>query len=66
MKLLLDQGLLLSAVVLLHDNDIDTIHIGEIGISETEDAVIVKRGRGEMRIVATLDADFHNIFKCRD
>ncbi|MGG6270397.1 DUF5615 family PIN-like protein [Leptolyngbya sp. AN03gr2] len=59
MKLLLDQGLPLSAAALLRDADIDAIHVGEIGMSEAEDADIIQRGRNEGRIVVTLDADFH-------
>ncbi|MBW4686088.1 MAG: DUF5615 family PIN-like protein [Komarekiella atlantica HA4396-MV6] len=37
MKLLLDQVLPLSAATLLRDAGIDTIHLGEIRMSETED-----------------------------
>lgn len=59
MKLLLDQGLPLSAAALLRDVDIDTIHVGEIGMSEAEDADIIQQARDEGRIVVTLDADFH-------
>jgi len=59
MKLLLDQGLPLSAAALLRDAGIDTIHVGEIGMSEAEDAEIIQRARVEERVVATLDADFH-------
>ena len=59
MKLLLDQGLPLSAAALLRDADIDTIHVSEIGMSEAEDADIIQRARDEERIVVTLDADFH-------
>ena len=43
MKLLLDQGLPLSAAALLRDAGIDTIHVGEIGMSEAEDAEIIQR-----------------------
>jgi predicted nuclease of predicted toxin-antitoxin system len=59
MKLLLDQGLPLSAAALLRDANIDTIHVGEIGMSEAEDADIIQRARDEERVVVTLDADFH-------
>lgn len=59
MKLLLDQGLPLSAAALLRDAGIDTIHVGEIGMSEAEDAEIIQRSRVEERVVATVDADFH-------
>jgi predicted nuclease of predicted toxin-antitoxin system len=61
MKLLLDQGLPLSAAALLRDAGIDAIHVSEIGMSETEDAGIIQRARDEGRIVATLDADFHTL-----
>ena len=59
MKLLLDQGLPLSAAALLRDAEIDAIHVGEIGMSEAEDADIIQQARDEGRIVVTLDADFH-------
>ncbi len=38
MKLLLDQGLPRSAAALLRNVNIDTIHVGEIGLSAGEDA----------------------------
>ena len=61
MKLLLDQGLPLSAAALLRDEGIDTIYVGEISMSEAEDADIIQKARDEARIVATLDADFHTL-----
>jgi predicted nuclease of predicted toxin-antitoxin system len=61
MKLLLDQGLPLSAAALLRDAGIDTIHVGEIGMSAAEDADIIQRAKEETRIIATLDADFHTL-----
>jgi predicted nuclease of predicted toxin-antitoxin system len=60
-KLLLDQGLPLSAAALLRDADIDAIHVGEIGMSEAEDADIIQRAGDEGRTVAPLDADFHTL-----
>jgi predicted nuclease of predicted toxin-antitoxin system len=61
MKLLLDQGLPLSAAALLRDEGIDTIHVGEIGMSAAEDADIIQRARDEDLTVVTLDADFHTL-----
>jgi predicted nuclease of predicted toxin-antitoxin system len=61
MKLLLDQGLPLSAAALLRDASIDTIHVGEIGMSQAEDAEIIQKAREEERVVITLDADFHTL-----
>lgn len=61
MKLLLDQGLPLSAAALLRDIGIDTVHVGEIGMSKAEDTEIIRRAIEEERVVATLDADFHTL-----
>ncbi|MBW4681121.1 MAG: DUF5615 family PIN-like protein [Microcoleus vaginatus WJT46-NPBG5] len=61
MKLLLDQGLPLSAAALLRDAGIDTIHVSEIGMFEAEDPEIIQRAREDQRAVATLDADFHTL-----
>lgn len=59
MKLLLDQGLPHSAAAQLRAIGIDATHTGEIGYATAEDAEIILRAREEMRIVVTLDADFH-------
>lgn len=61
MKLLLDQGLPLSSAALLRKAGIDTIHVGEISMSEAEDTEIIQRARDQGRIVTTLDADFHTL-----
>lgn len=61
MKLLLDQGLPLSAASLLRDAGIDTIHVGEIDLSAAEDGEIIQRAREDNRVVVTLDADFHTL-----
>jgi predicted nuclease of predicted toxin-antitoxin system len=47
--------------VSIRDAGIDTIHVGEIGMSEAEDSDIIQRARDEGRVVATLDADFHTL-----
>ena len=61
MELLLDQGLPLSAAALLRDAGLDTIHVGEIEMSEADDTKIIQRAKEEGRTVATLDADFHTL-----
>lgn len=61
MKLLLDQGLPRSAATLLRDEEIDAIHVSEIGMAEADDGDIIRRARSEGRVVATLDADFHTL-----
>lgn len=59
MRLLLDQGLPRSAARLLREAGVDTVHVGEIGYSDADDASILIRARDEERTVVTLDADFH-------
>lgn len=59
MKLLLDQGLPRSAASLLRAAGVDTVHVGEIGMSAVSDSAILAQGQAEQRVVVTLDADFH-------
>jgi predicted nuclease of predicted toxin-antitoxin system len=61
MKLLLDQGLPLSAASLLTQQGFSTIHVSEIEMWAAEDLEIVKKALAENRVVVTLDADFHSI-----
>jgi predicted nuclease of predicted toxin-antitoxin system len=61
MKLLLDQGMPRSATALLCQAGIDTVPVGDIGHSRSEDDVILQLGRDSGRVVATLDADFHTL-----
>ncbi len=61
MKLLLDQGTPRSAADILRNAGLDTVHTGEVGLAEAEDAEIIRRAAIEDRIVVTLDADFHTI-----
>jgi predicted nuclease of predicted toxin-antitoxin system len=44
MKLLLDQGLPLSAARFLREAGIDAIHVSEIGCSSADDTTILQRG----------------------
>lgn len=60
-RVLLDQGLPRSAAGLLRGKGVDTLHTGEIGLARAEDAVILKRGVDEGRLIVTLDADFHQL-----
>ncbi|MBD2532314.1 DUF5615 family PIN-like protein [Nostoc flagelliforme FACHB-838] len=53
MKLLPRRGLPLSAAALLRNAGIDTIHLGEIEMSEVEDAEIIQRAREERGVVST-------------
>ena len=59
MKFLLDQGLPRSTALLLRENNIDAIHVGELGLASASDAKILEFGLSEHLVVVTLDADFH-------
>ena len=57
MKLLLDQGLPRTAATLLSQAGLDTLHVGDIEMSDD----IIRRASTEGRVVVTLDADFHTL-----
>ena len=61
MKLLLDQGLPLSAAILLRETEVDAVHVSEIGMFAAEDAEIIQKAREKGCVVATLDADSHTL-----
>ena len=61
MKLLLDQGLPRSTVLELYKLNIDSIHVGDIGMAASTDADIINKALDDGRIVVTLDSDFHTI-----
>lgn len=48
-----------TAATLLRTLGVDTVHVGEIGMATAVDADILAYGRQELRVVVTLDADFH-------
>ncbi len=59
MKLLLDQGLPRSAVQRLAAAEIESVHVGSVGLATASDADILEYARREDLVVVTLDADFH-------
>ena len=59
MRFLLDQGLPRSTALLLRKNNVDALHVGELGLASASDAKILEFGLLEHRVVVTLDADFH-------
>lgn len=61
MKLLLDQGLPRSTAALLVSRGIDSIHVGNIGLTQAEDMAILEQGRLQDRTIVTLDTDFHKL-----
>lgn len=61
MRWLLDQGLPRAAADLLRTQDLDVIHVGEIGLACASDTEIIRFAEQHDRIVVTLDSDFHAI-----
>ncbi len=61
MNLLLDQGLPRSTVLELQHFNIDSIHVGDIGMSASTDSDILIKARDNGLTVVTLDSDFHSI-----
>jgi predicted nuclease of predicted toxin-antitoxin system len=59
MKLLLDQGLPRSTILLLKAAGIEAAHAGDSGLATASDAAILDFARQEGMVIVTLDADFH-------
>jgi predicted nuclease of predicted toxin-antitoxin system len=60
-RLLLDQGIPLSAEEHLQTLGFDAIHVHNLGMSRATDRVILEYAKTDCRTVITLDADFHTI-----
>jgi predicted nuclease of predicted toxin-antitoxin system len=65
MKLLLDQGLPRSAVKHLANAGLIAEHVGDLGMSQAADDVILAAARQRDAIVVTFDADFHQTLAAR-
>lgn len=61
MKLILDEGLPLSAAALLRESGIDSQHVLELSMGGASDEAILDRARNDGAIIVTLDSDFHQI-----
>jgi predicted nuclease of predicted toxin-antitoxin system len=59
LKLVLDQGVPRTAVPVLREAGIDTVHVSEIGLSSAADIDIIAWCRDIGAVAVTLDADFH-------
>ena len=60
MRALLDQGIPLTAAVLLRAAAVDALHASEVGLSTAPDSDILEWCRANAAIAVTLDADFHS------
>ncbi len=58
-RLLLDQGIPRSTTKILRAYGWDTVHVGDIGMSDATDVEIIEKGLADRRVIVTLDADFH-------
>lgn len=61
LRLVLDQGVPRDAAASLRGLGFECMHVGEIGMSKSEDNEILAWALGRNAIVVTLDADFHAI-----
>jgi predicted nuclease of predicted toxin-antitoxin system len=61
MKLILDQGLPRSTVRHLAPLGIVAEHVGDLGMAAASDEAILDFANKQIAVVATLDADFHQL-----
>ena len=61
MKLILDEGMPLRAAALLREAGIAAKHVLELAMGGASDDAILAQARQDGAVVATLDADFHQI-----
>jgi predicted nuclease of predicted toxin-antitoxin system len=61
MKVILDEGMPLRAAAALREAGIEASHILELGMGGATDREVLDKARGDGAVVATLDADFHQI-----
>jgi predicted nuclease of predicted toxin-antitoxin system len=61
MKLILDEGMPLRAAAMLRQAQVDAWHVLEVGMQGASDQAILDRARLDGAMIATLDADFHQI-----
>lgn len=60
-RLLLDQGVPRSVVAELARSGLDTLHVGDVGLSRATDKEILEFAASAGRVIVTLAADFHTI-----
>jgi predicted nuclease of predicted toxin-antitoxin system len=61
MKLILDEGMPLRAAAALREAGVEAQHVVELGMGGASDLAILDRAGLDGSIIATLDADFHQI-----
>jgi predicted nuclease of predicted toxin-antitoxin system len=58
MKFLVDMPLSPATAAWLRGQGHDAVHVGDIGLHDAEDAIILRRAQDEQRIVVTADLDY--------
>lgn len=61
MKLILDEGMPFGAASMLREAGIDARHVLELKMGGASDEAILEKARLDRAVVATLDADFHQL-----
>ena len=61
MKLILDEGMPYRTASMLREAGIDARHVLELEMGGASDEAILERARLDAAVVATLDADFHQL-----
>lgn len=61
MKLLLDEGVPQRSAALLRDQDLDAVHVYDLGLAGIPDSEILETAVSASAIVVTLDSDFHQL-----
>ena len=61
MKLILDEGMPLSAAAALRRGGVEAAHLIELSMSGVSDRDVLAKALADGAVVATLDADFHQM-----
>jgi len=65
MKLLLDQGLPVSAARKLRNHGWDVTHVAEVNLHQATDAELLNHAAADNSVCVTLDSDFHALLAIR-
>jgi predicted nuclease of predicted toxin-antitoxin system len=61
MKFLIDENMPLSFAEILNGMGYDAVHVFEVGLDETDDAIILEHAKQNQQIIITFDLDFSRL-----